>query len=208
MKRVLFVFAIVFAMVACKNEKKEVKETVSTEAATEVTTAEPTSYVWWKGDKVVSGSHNGKIEFSKVDLNTADNKLVGGEIVVDMKTMTTDDLSGKKAENLIGHLSNEDFFEVEKYPTATFKILEVEHPADGGPAGHKVTGSLTIKDVTKNITVPASVSVNDGKVKFESEFTIDRSEYNVNYGSPTKVVDIAKDKAIKDEVELKVIIAQ
>ena len=65
-----------------------------------------------------------------------------------------------------------------------------------------VTGNLTIKDVTKSITIPASVSTVDGITTFKSElFNIDRADFNVKYGSK-RWIEGLKDKFIDDLVEM------
>ena len=83
-------------------------------------------------------------------------------------------------------------------PTSKFvitSVLEVE----GSLA---VTGNLTIKDVTKSITIPASVSTVDGITTFKSElFNIDRADFNVKYGSK-RWIEGLKDKFIDDLVEM------
>jgi Uncharacterized conserved protein len=82
--------------------------------------------------------------------------LKGGSFVIDMSTINVLDIPADKKGNadLRGHLSAPDFFDVAKYPTSKFVITSVE---DKGDKLH-VTGNLTIKDVTKSITIPATVS--------------------------------------------------
>ena len=102
------------------------------------------------------------------------------------------------AGKIVKHLKAPDFFDVGVYPTSKFvitSVLEVE----GRLA---VTGNLTIKDVTKNITIPATVSTTDGKTTFKSEvFNIDRADFNVKYGSK-RWIEGLKDKFIDDLVEM------
>jgi polyisoprenoid-binding protein YceI len=79
------------------------------------------------------------------------------------------------------HLKSPDFFDAAKFPTLTFASTKVA--AKGGNA-FDVTGSLTIKGVTKTITIPAKFR---GEAKtpmgdragFESSFTINRLDYGV-----------------------------
>jgi polyisoprenoid-binding protein YceI len=51
---------------------------------------------------------------------------------------------------LDAHLKNADFFDVEKFPTLTFKSTNI-HPTDGND--YAVTGNLTIHGVTKSVTL-------------------------------------------------------
>jgi polyisoprenoid-binding protein YceI len=82
------------------------------------------------------------------------------------------------------HLRSADFFEAEKYPKLSFKSKSVKKAGDGKL---EVTGDLTIKDVTKEVTIPVEVagvmnSPFGGKVAgFETNFTIDRQDFGVSW---------------------------
>src|SRR5690606_20908970 len=82
------------------------------------------SQVNWKGYKV-TGSHYGTIALQRGSLEFQGDVLTGGEFIVDMNSINTTDLSGEYKEQLDGHLKSDDFFGVEKYPTATLKITKV-----------------------------------------------------------------------------------
>ncbi len=218
MKTIIYTLFIAFAFVACKNEPKTDKnsdagktiiEAEVNEKVMDKDGVEPTNYVHWEGKKVIGGGHNGKAQFSKVNLNTVDGKVVGGEIIVDLSTIVADDLEGEQADKLAGHLKNEDFFHVEKYPTAKFTIGDIEYAPEGSDKPAIVNGVLTIKDVSKDISAPAIITVaEDGKVTLTSDLVFNRTDFGVNYGSGTKFTDLAKDKVIHDEVKLKVVINQ
>jgi polyisoprenoid-binding protein YceI len=98
-------------------------------------------------------------------------------------------------QKFIGHISSGDFFEVEKFPTATFVITKV--------AGNQVTGNLTVKGITKSITFPAEIAVKGGKVTAKANITIDRTDFNIRYGSK-KFFESIGDKAIYDDFALTV----
>jgi polyisoprenoid-binding protein YceI len=102
-----------------------------------------------------------------------------------LKSLTVDiDPSsiGTEFEKLTNHLKSPDFFEVRKYPTARFESTKIE-PGSGAA---KVTGNLTLHGVTKEISFPATVEITDAGLKLQSEFTIDRTEFGINY-DPSKV---------------------
>lgn len=214
MKKNIFLALFVgLSLVACKNSKKDVVETTDADQTTQTATGETTkvtmstdnSHVEWLGSKAVGGSHNGKIQFKSGEFDVADGKVVGGNFIVDMTSITDEDIEDPKDnKNLVDHLSNNDFFEVETYPTASFKILNVKAAEDGSNL-QDVTGVLTIKGTAKEITVPAVISVDGEKVSFATEFNIDRTEFGVVYGSASKIENLAKEKAINDVIELKVI---
>lgn len=100
---------------------------------------------------------------------------------------------------LEGHLKSEDFFGVEKYPTSKFVITRAIPQDTKG--NYKVIGNLTIKESTKEVKFFAHVSEKDGKVTATGKMTIDRSEYNVRYGSGSFFDDLG-DKTIYDEFDM------
>lgn len=161
-----------------------------------------TSVISWKGFKPL-GTHSGDIKLLEGNITMSGGKLTGGEFVIDMKSINTLDLeAGKGKEKLDGHLKSADFFDIEKYPTSKFVITKVE---DKGEKLH-VTGDLTIKDVTKSVTIPATLSTENGVTTFKSEtFEINRVDYNVKYGSKSIFANL-KDKFINDEMELSFVV--
>ena len=199
----LLVLAIAFStvLVSCKDEKKtEVNEEVEViKTASDLNNVDVTTSVLnWKGSKP-TGDHNGTVSLKSGGLLVEDGKITAGEFIVDMNTIVNLDMKGKKgATNIENHLKSEDFFEVAAYPTAKFVITKVEENA-GKLA---VTGNLNIKDVTKSITIPATLSEVDGAYVFKSEnFNIDRADFNVKYKSK-KFFDNLKDKFVNDLVEM------
>lgn len=203
MKKVIIaIVAVSTLLVSCKSEKKEkveVKEEVKVEKIAAVNNVDlSSSLMTWKGKKP-GGAHDGTIAFKESSLVLDDGAITGGEFVIDMASIKNLDIkNSKKAANLVGHLSGSDFFDVAKFPTSKFVITSV---ADN--AGKlDVTGNLTIKDVTKSITIPATVSEANGVTTFKSDvFNIDRADFNVKYGSK-KWYDDLKDKFIDDLVEM------
>ena len=101
-------------------------------AAKTAATAEPAyklqpqlSTLGWEG-KAVTHGHNGTMQFSSGELLVKGNAIVGGTVTVDMKTMKATDIKDAESQGkFVGHMSSDDFFGVEKYPTATFKIVSV-----------------------------------------------------------------------------------
>jgi hypothetical protein len=201
-KVILAIVAVSTILVSCKGEKKdkvEVKEEVKVEQVVAENNVDLTaSLLAWKGTKP-GGAHNGTVALKPSSLLVENGVITGGEFTVDMASIKVLDIKDpKKAGNLAGHLSNGDFFDVAKFPTSKFVITSVEDN-DGKLA---VTGNLTIKDVTKSITIPASLTEADGVYTFTSDkFNIDRADFNVKYGSK-KFFDNLKDKFIDDLVEM------
>lgn len=158
------------------------------------------SNIVWKGYKV-TGEHTGTVKLKSGNLQYADGKLIGGSFDIDMNTITCTDLEGEWAGKLVGHLKSDDFFGVSKYPTAKF-VVSRAIPQDT-KGNYKVIGNLTIKETTKEIKFPVSVTESNGTTTAVAKVTIDRSEYNVRYGSGS-FFDGLGDKTIYDEFDLNI----
>ncbi len=88
-------------------------------------------------------------------------------------------------EKLTKHLKSPDFFDVEKFPTATFKSTGIEKTADG----HTVTGDLTLHGVTKQVRFPATIDATEGEVSANAEFSINRHDFGITYpGMPDDLI--------------------
>lgn len=151
----------------------------------------------WKGYKP-TGSHTGTIALASGNIVVKNNKLTGGSFVANMSTIKDADGSAK----LEGHLKSADFFEVAGFPTAKFDITKSEIKA----GKIQVTGNMTIKGITKQITFPATLAVNKDNVTLTSEtFQINRADFNVKYQSKTFFTEL-KEKFINDEFDFQVTI--
>ncbi|MGB5417838.1 YceI family protein [Algibacter sp.] len=151
------------------------------------------SKVVWKGYKV-TGSHEGVIAIKSGHLNFNEDKLTGGSFIMDMSTITNTDLEGEYKGKLEGHLKSDDFFGVEKFPTASLIFTKVEST---GKNSYEVTGDITIKGKTESVSFNISVYGSKANVSLK----IDRTKFDVRYGS-TSFFDGLKDKAIYDEFDL------
>lgn len=151
----------------------------------------------WKGYKP-TGSHTGTIALASGNIVIKNNKLTGGSFVANMNTIKDVDGSAK----LEGHLKSADFFDVAIYPTAKFDITKSEIK------GTKiyVTGNMTIKGITKQLTFPATLTVNKDNATLTSDtFQIDRTDFNVKYQSKTFFTEL-KEKFINDDFDFQVTI--
>ena len=126
--------------------------------------------------------------------------LVGGSFTIDMNTIKDTDLNGDYAGKLEKHLKSDDFFGVETYPVATLIILEAKPGANNA---YTIKANLTIKGITQPIEFVAIVTPDGKNYRAESKLNIDRSLFNVKYGSG-KFYDDLGDKTIYDEFELNV----
>lgn len=216
MKKQLFVAAtVILFATSCR------KETTSGEAIiTEAELTKPVapasqkyiadtlvSNINWIGTKP-TGSHSGTIKLKDGVFFIKENELESGKFTIDMNSITvTDPKEDKNRTNLENHLkglgdkTNEDhFFNVTKYPISTFEITNIAKAKNQT----LIEGNLTIKEITKNITFPAFVSVNDSTVILNSEsFKINRTLWNINYNSKSAIENLG-DQYIDDNIELKV----
>lgn len=151
------------------------------------------SSVVWKSYKI-NGSHKGTINIKSGHLNFDNKKLTGGEFIMDMPTISCTDLEGEYKGKLEGHLKSDDFFGIEKFPTATlvFKKIKIS-----GKNSYEILGDITIKGKTAPITFDLSIYDN----KANASLKVDRTKFGIKYGSAS-FFDNLKDKAIYDEFDL------
>ncbi len=191
------------------------KENVKAEGEKEVAQAETTavnykvdttkSMVSWVGKKP-TGSHMGTISLQEGTVSVMDKNVQAGTFVIDMKSIVATDVEGGMKDNLEAHLKGTvegkegDFFNVNKYPSGNFKITKVA--SENGKV--MVSGNLTLKEKTQNVTFPAAVKFKGNVMMLTSDsFTIDRTQWGINYGSKS-IFDNLGDKFINDEIELTV----
>ena len=174
-----FVILIFAAFSGISTDKKEIKTDNST--------------VVWKGYKV-TGSHKGTIAIKSGSLDFKDDMLTGGNIVIDMTTISCTDLEGENKGKLEGHLKSDDFFGTGNFKTSNLVFTKV---TPTGKNAYEVAGNLTIKETTLPVTFDVSVYGN----KATATLKVDRTKYDVKYGSAS-FFDGLKDKAIYDEFDL------
>lgn len=182
-----------------KKAKTEKKETAT--SAQTFTLNPETSSIKWLGKKV-TGQHEGTIALKSGSIEMDKSNVKAGVIDIDMTTIKNVDI--KDAEfnkKLTDHLNSEDFFATAKNPVATLKIKSAKEIKDNPETTHELTGDLTIKGITKEITFPAKVVVKDGKATASGKMTIDRTKYDIKYGSGQFFQNLG-DKMINDNFDL------
>ncbi|MEM7600907.1 MAG: YceI family protein [Verrucomicrobiota bacterium] len=143
------------------------------------------SKVEWLGRNLIN-KHWGNAPLESGHLEFSDGALTGGEFVIDLTKLTCSDLEGSEMHDvLIAHLHSDDFFDVERHPQATFRITSVTptrpHP---GSENLQIVGELTLRGITNKIEFPASAGFTpEGKAAAQASFSIDRTRWNVLYGS-------------------------
>ena len=159
-----------------------------------------TGQLKWTGYGV-GKSHGGQLNVSTGEVDFKDGQLVGGTVMIDMKSLATAD-----SPKLEGHLKSPDFFDVEKFQQATFKINQVEaiKNAKAGEATHKIMGDLTIKGKTNPETFMAVVAKDGKGFKATAKTQIaDRTKYDIVYNSSKfKAASALGDKLIEDKIDV------
>lgn len=155
------------------------------------------STVGWKGE-MIGGlyGHQGTVALKESKLQLTDGKVSGGSFTIDLSSIKPTDANynvkeGKSPENLVGHLTTADFFDVATHPTASFTIASVE--------GNKAKGKLTVRGVTNDETIEdVTVTPEGDNVKVAGKLTFDRQKYGVAYSTGSK------DNILSDDIVIDV----
>lgn len=196
----IFVLSAALFVVSCNESKADTvtsttEQTVAGHSGESFNVNTDSSTVKWTAYH--KGGLNPRFGTTKTTglFSVENGNLVSGSLVSDINSLTTDPTAvdpattdGKTAADLDTHLKSADFFDVAKYPSVKFDITKVEDLAAGSEtklegANKQVSGNLSIKDKTVNVTFPAKVQVTDGKVDFVSKFTINREDWGLAYGA-------------------------
>lgn len=180
-----------------EGEKAEVTDSI--EATSEASGAgyainTEESVLRWEGRKVTA-THHGTVNFKSGVLYIDGDNLTGGSFVADMGSIVNEDQEGEWNDRLVGHLKSDDFFHIEEHPEAMFEITEVK-------AGENdqlvISGNLTIRGISKNITFNADViEINSDKAQLAADFNIEREDWGINYTG-------AADDLIAKEINFKI----
>ena len=231
LKSTLAIAALAVFAVACGPkgqtvETSEAKEVASANDATAVAVNTANSVITWIGSKP-AGKHNGTIAITGGEILTNDSEIVGGSFTIDINSLVVLDMPAESEYNakLKGHLLSADFFDAANHPTASFEVTSVapfnaaeveadkeQYETENKPSAlseimvsnptHFISGNLTMRGTTKNITFPAYVSIVDGKIVAKANFNIDRTEWGFMYGNEASIADKAKDSFVYDTVNV------
>ena len=159
-----------------------------------------TTTVKWVGKKV-TGQHAGTVAVKTGNLVFTGDLITAGEIDVDMNSLTVTDIPATDENNakLVGHLKSPDFFNVGKYPDAKLVITGSQK----SKTGLKIKGNLTMIGKTAPVEFDAKVTKNDTTATAKSDITIDRTKWELKYGSGDFFKGLG-DKAIHNEFVISV----
>lgn len=149
-----------------------------------------------------TGKHHGIIGVKEGSLMVSGADISGGRFVLDMNTLKTDDQDSTGNARLSGHLKSADFFDVPQFDTAIFEITSVVKATDKNAmmpdATHTVTGNLILKGISKSISFPARINMQDAIITADANFNIDRKQWGIGE------VASLKDKLINPTVNINV----
>lgn len=155
----------------------------------------------WLGEKI-SSKHYGTVDIKDGMLKKEVSNF-SGIFNIDMTSIKNIDLKDPQYNNkLIGHLKSDDFFSVDKFQTATFKLKSIKEAKSKKDAKitHTVTGDLTIKGITNEISFPAKFNFNSNGFTANAKFAINRSKWDIRFGSGS-FFDNLGDKMIYDDIQ-------
>lgn len=157
------------------------------------------STVGWYGSNLFNfNEHYGTVTFKKGYFLIENEKIMGGEFIIDMHTIKNTD--GDFNEMLVWHLKNPDFFDVEKYPTAKLSIQNVHYENEEVAY---VNALLTIKNISHPISFKADFTEQAGNKLMKTKFIIDRTKWKINYESKS-LFDSLKEDIISDAIKYEV----
>jgi hypothetical protein len=213
MRKLLWViFVFICYTTACEQAPKADKAKVSDAQTVQAGTGNAylpdtaVSLVQWIGTKP-TGKHHGSLKLAGGAIYVKDSIITGGQFIINMNSLRDIDLAADTAmkNKLENELKGDMFFDVKKYPAATFEITSVMpfHPAVGEElsfkdATHIIKGNLTLKAVTKNISFPANIVINSNNITAVANFNIDRTQWGISYRADKSL----QDKLINSQVNI------
>ncbi|ALI98708.1 YceI family protein [Rufibacter tibetensis] len=203
------------AFASCNQAPKEGdKATITDEKATADATGQTfvvdtaASEVQFTGNGV-GKNHPGTFKLTSGTVAVANEQITGGEFTINIKSLTLEEQGEMFETKLKPHLLSGDFFDAEKFGTAKFEITKVEpYQSDGkdtslvAGANFSVSGNFTLKGVTKNITFPARIELDDNALEAEANFNIDRRQWQMNYGNDKTLGDKFISETVNIELDL------
>lgn len=219
------VLAVIYLLSGCTSdphshkatvgEAQQVAEIASNAVHYQIDTS--VSHITWVGTKP-TGRHHGTISISHGNISITNNKITGGYLEIDISKIEVLDLEkgSEDYQKLTNHLRSRDFFDVQKFPVASFTITAFKNINEAmknefadlnndfiivDPT-HVVIGNLTIKEITLGIEFPSKINQAPDKISAVSKFNIDRTGWGISFNEESKFVHKAKDGLIYNMVNV------
>ena len=202
MRRYLTMFTLILAALLtygcanpAANKPKATVANAAPESSSAKTVSAETLVISPENSKVefvaakVTRSHNGSFKQFSGTIDLVKDSVEGSQVTINIETgsVVTDE------DALTKHLQTPDFFDVAKYPKATFTSTKIE-PNNAGGATHNVTGNFELHGIKKSITFPATIQVAPDSVAVNAEFAINRKDFGLLY--PGKADDLIRDGVV------------
>lgn len=162
------------------------------------------SIIEWTG-RNLTGAHSGTIRLSEGEIEVAGGLPLCGKFTLDMQSIRNADLEDSEMHQLLlTHLMSEDFFEVHTFPTAEFRLSKFTPMQDAKPGNpnFEIVGELEMKGVSHGIAFPAILAPTpDGLLAADAHLDIDRTRWNVVYGSGKFYAKLGK-HLVHDEISI------
>ena len=138
----------------------------------------------------VTRTHKGSFKqfTGAIDLLNSDPLQSVVSVTIDTPSVETDE------PDLTKHLQTPDFFDVAKYPKASFVSTKIEPNPSANGATHTITGNFDLHGIKKSISFPASIQVTPVSVAVNAAFSINRKDFGLVY--PGKADDLIKDGVV------------
>jgi polyisoprenoid-binding protein YceI len=203
MKKIIIPFIALALLASCSDTPSGAESTTGakqeaaadTEGSVNYAVDMAASKVGWEGNGV-GHAHSGTFKLNNGSISIGAGNITAGNFEINIASIDDTDIKDGSKKDLIGHLLSADFFDATKYPTAKFEVTKCEAVTGDSTATHKISGNLTLKDSTTNVSFPAMVSVSETEVSAKAKFVIDRTKWGMSYGNDKSL----KDKFIAPEV--------
>ena len=206
----LIALSVAFIIGACEKQRKgdDVKIAAKEEpvAATGETYVIDTAKAWVKFTGYgVGKNHPGMFKISYGTVSVKNDSISGGTFLIDIKSLRMEQKGKDIQTKLRPHLLSGDFFDAEKFGTSKFEITNIaplnekdtkKSLVEG--ANFYISGNLTLKGETKNISFPVKIDLDGNTLKAKANFDIDRTQWKMNYGNDKTLGD----KFISEKVNI------
>lgn len=204
----ILVFSLSLFLAACEDPAANKPRAVTSNTATANTAAKPAvtdatvtgtalaitpenSKVLFTGSKV-TGKHDGGFnQFSGI-IDLVNAKPEESKVSIEIETASV----FSDADGLTKHLQTGDFFDVAKFPKASFVSTRIVPDATKGPNNYSVTGDLELRGQKRSVTFPATIVAGVLDVAVDAEFSINRKDFGIVYEGKA-------DDLIRDDVVIK-----
>ncbi|HEY6231393.1 MAG TPA: YceI family protein [Pyrinomonadaceae bacterium] len=138
----------------------------------------------------VTRSHEGSFKQFSGKIELAENNIPDSHVAIDIDTGSVE----TDTPDLTAHLKTPDFFDVAKFPKATFTTTKIERDSSGNANSYVVTGNLNLHGQSKSVTFPATIEVTPDSASMNAEFAINRKDFGIVYAG--KADDLIRDSVV------------